>query len=123
ADAVDEDGHLLGGNKKLPLFVARDPSGKRQPITGGVALARESRITGDGRVFVIFGTGSYYKNSDLEDTQVQSVYAVIDENQADQVHRVRRSELEQRGIEAEGKDSQGRDARAWQRYSELPAEK
>ncbi|WP_246109238.1 pilus assembly protein [Vulcaniibacterium gelatinicum] len=62
----------LGGR---PLFTTR--SG--QPITGGVAIARNPL---DGRAWVFFGTGRFLSTSDLTDTTVQSLYGLIDDGSA-----------------------------------------
>lgn len=111
------------GGAVQPLFVARDPSGDRQPITASVALAREPRLTGDGRVFVLFGTGSYITNSDLANTQVQTIYAVVDDQLPNRTSDLGRSDLQRREIKAAGVDSLGRPARSWESYSELADDK
>ncbi|MEN1943400.1 PilC/PilY family type IV pilus protein [Luteimonas sp. MJ293] len=111
------------GGVAQPLFVARDPSGDRQPITASVALAREPRLTGDGRVFVLFGTGSYITNSDLANTQVQTIYAVVDDQLPNRTSDLDRSDLQRREIKAAGVDSLGRAARSWESYSELADDK
>lgn len=68
---------LLSGVTPLPFFVAKDASGTRQPITGPVNTAFDSK----GRHMVLFGTGSYYLSGDNQITatpQVQSLYGVLD---------------------------------------------
>ncbi|HRF83008.1 MAG: pilus assembly protein [Xanthomonadales bacterium] len=61
----------LGGQ---PLFVAKDSGGARQTITGGLTLA-----TGPaGGVMVYFGTGSFSFTGDPLDTNVQTMYGVLD---------------------------------------------
>lgn len=105
------------GNTNKPLFTATDPLGAAQPITGAVALAMEPVTR---KVFVLFGTGSYITNGDLTSTQVQSLYAVIDEGPD---FPVTKNELHKREIPLTGTDSQGRAARSWESYSELPANK
>lgn len=102
------------GSNVRRLFTATDPAGARQPITAAVALALEPVTR---RVFVLFGTGSYITNGDLTNTQVQSVYAVIDED--GKRYPISKSDLKQRTIPVVGVDSQGRAARAWEPYSEL----
>ncbi|TNJ33589.1 pilus assembly protein [Arenimonas terrae] len=99
----------LGGE---PLFTATDPDGNPQPITAGLALAQEQ---GEDSVFVAFGTGRLITVSDVGSTEIQSIYAIIDEDEviAD------RSELTEREIMAVGEDSQGRPAKAYENFSEL----
>ncbi len=83
-----------------PLFVARDASSNRQPITGGISLGVDSR-KGDinfGKLFVFFGTGQYLLSSDITDHSVQTWYGLIDAN----VTIADRSVLTQRSIVAEG---------------------
>lgn len=63
-----------------PLFIARDPEGRRQPITAPLTVARDT-APGDpnyGKRFIFFGTGSYLFTSDPTDRQVQSWYGIID---------------------------------------------
>lgn len=65
-----------GGNA-LPFFVARDATGKAQPITMAPSL-----IEGPGRsTLVSFGTGKYLEPADLDETdvQTQSVYTLFDD--------------------------------------------
>jgi type IV pilus assembly protein PilY1 len=60
----------------LPLYIAADGSGNRQPITMDPAL-----IYGPDRgIIVAFGTGKFIETSDLTNTSPQSVYAVLDNN-------------------------------------------
>jgi type IV pilus assembly protein PilY1 len=109
----------VSGNTASPLFRATDPSGNSQPITGGVALAREPS---SGNIFVVFGTGSYMIPGDLESTQVQTIYAVIDDSAKNRVRNLDRDDLEPRMIMRSGVDELGRAARSWEPYSELESE-
>lgn len=107
------------GNTVTRLFTAIGPDGKAQAITGAVALAREPVTR---RLFVVFGTGRYISNDDIsgaEATRVQSVYGLIDSGAtiAD------RTQLQERTIVKTGKDSKGRNARAWEPYAPLGADK
>jgi type IV pilus assembly protein PilY1 len=62
-------------NANAPLFVAKDASNQRQPITGGIEVTRHP--TGDG--FLIYvGTGKYLESSDLAPGGTQTVYALWD---------------------------------------------
>ncbi len=63
---------LLGA----PLYVARDASNVRQPITAGLALAREP-VSGDRWIFI--GTGKFLESPDMTTTTVQSMYGIIDD--------------------------------------------
>ncbi|HEY0660396.1 MAG TPA: PilC/PilY family type IV pilus protein [Lysobacter sp.] len=60
-----------------PLFTAKDGTGdaaKRQPITGGIEAALGAR---DG-VMVLFGTGSFAREGDKQNTDIQTMYGVLD---------------------------------------------
>ncbi len=60
-----------------PMFTATSPDGARQPITGGIDVAR-----GAGGLMVFFGTGRYLAGEDAEagaNPQVQSLYGVRDD--------------------------------------------
>ncbi len=64
-----------------PLFVAKDDADKRQPITAKILVASNS-LKDDvniGKTFLLFGTGSYYFQTDPGDQSVQSWYGVIDD--------------------------------------------
>ncbi len=56
------------------LFAAKDANGVPQPITSRPHGAR----TGDNQVMIVFGTGSYFRIPDDTDTQVQSLYGIVD---------------------------------------------
>jgi type IV pilus assembly protein PilY1 len=58
-----------------PMFQARDDDGVAQPITAGLALAREPI---SGRRWVFVGTGSFITDGDVLDDDIQSVYGIID---------------------------------------------
>ncbi|MDO5610325.1 MAG: PilC/PilY family type IV pilus protein [Pseudomonadota bacterium] len=61
----------------IRLYTATDASGKRQPITGAPAFARDPATY---RSWVFFATGRYMTTADVTDTSVQSVYAIQDLN-------------------------------------------
>ncbi|MFT3806030.1 pilus assembly protein [Arenimonas sp.] len=67
----------LSGN---PLFVAKDASNVRQPITAGLALALEPL---SGRRWVFLATGRFLSTTDMSDMSVQSTYGIIDDGLAD----------------------------------------
>lgn len=110
------------GNTTRPFFTATDPSGNPQPITSAVALARDPSVTGGGRIFVVFGTGSYMIPSDLQSTQTQTLYAVVDSSDKNKVRQLDRDDLEQREITQSGVDELGRPARSWEPFSDLESE-
>lgn len=92
-----------------PLF----QTGTGQPITGGLAIAREP---GSRRLWITFGTGSLITTSDLSTTTTQSLYAIID----GETPVAGRTSLTQRRIAAVGTDSRGRSVRAFEQYATLP---
>ena len=102
------------GATPVPMFTARDAANNPQPITAAVALALEP---GTNKIFVLFGTGKYVSNGDLNTQDTQTLYALIDNGAIISS----RSELHEREIPYVGKDSKGRDARAWESFSPLPA--
>ena len=56
------------------LFTAKDPSGNRQPITGGFELS----VGPNGGYMVYFGTGRYFATGDNNTTDLQTVYGIWD---------------------------------------------
>lgn len=107
-------GLALGGT---PLFVATDGAGTRQPITGGMALARESA---GGRIWITFGSGKLITISDLSSTSTQSWYGLIDDTTT--AIAGGRTGLTERDIAQVGTDSQGRVVRAFEAFAALPAD-
>lgn len=97
-----------------PLFRARDANGNPQPITSGVALAREA--FGDRR-WVLFGTGRYIAQADITDVSSQTVYGIID----GETRVNNRSRLTERDIALMGTDARGNALRAFETHSSLPA--
>jgi type IV pilus assembly protein PilY1 len=93
----------LGGK---PLFSA----GANQPITGGLALARDPQT---GKRWVFAGTGRFMEMGDLTDANVQSVYGLMDENSA-----LAKSQLQSRDIKATG-TMNGQAVRSFEEYSPL----
>lgn len=61
-------------NQPKPLFTATDAAGKRQPITGGFALA----VGPSGGYVVYFGTGRYFVTGDGDVKDVNTIYGVWD---------------------------------------------
>lgn len=62
-------------NTAKPVFTATDADGNPQPITGGLALARE---LGKTAIWVAFGTGRMLTEADMNSEATQTVYAVKD---------------------------------------------
>lgn len=60
-----------------PLFVAKDSSNNRQPITSAVELTRH--FSGDGYQ-LYFGTGKYLENGDISTTGTQTFYSLWDKS-------------------------------------------
>jgi type IV pilus assembly protein PilY1 len=63
-------------NSGSPMFIAQDSSGTRQPITGGLGLAREP-VSND--TWVVFGTGSFISAGDVSNRSVQTMYGIKDD--------------------------------------------
>ncbi len=57
-----------------PLFVARDDSGARQPITGALDIGFHP----SGGNMVYFGTGKYFEKNDNANTDLQTIYGIWD---------------------------------------------
>ena len=82
-----------------PMFVAKDGSGNRQPITGMIGAGIDAR-KGDlnfGKRFVFFGSGRYITTSDVTNSAAQSWYGLID----DDAVITGRSELKARSVDLE----------------------
>lgn len=88
----------------LPMFVAVDPSNARQPITGPISVSRNTVSTDPnaGRVFLHFGTGSYFRTTDPNDKQIQTVYGLIDRGTTIENQVSATNKLVQRRIEFVG---------------------
>lgn len=101
----------LGG---APLFTAVDDAGNAQPITGGLAIAREP---GNRRIWVTFGTGRLISLPDLDASQSgqQSIYGIIDDGTA----VADRDELTIRTIAAVSTDLS---KRAFESFAALPTD-
>ncbi|MEJ7931377.1 PilC/PilY family type IV pilus protein [Ramlibacter sp. AN1015] len=93
---------VLHGGK--PMFRAVDPAGRPQPITAPLTLVRKPVRPGsgdahDGRLFAIFGTGSYFRAGDPAERSTQTWWGVL----ADTTIPIPgRNALRKRGIAATG---------------------
>lgn len=100
ASATAWDFSLKSGTIPQPLFVAKDSTGVVQPITVGITPVPDN-VAGDtnyGKLFLFFGTGAYFRSTDSNDVQVQTMYGLIDTNT--QVSG--RNQLTQRSVLANG---------------------
>ena len=102
-------------NGGVPLFTATDAGGTPQPITAGLALARDP---GTGKIWVFAGTGQFIESADVGSTAVQSMYGLID----DDVPITGRGELVERGIVVTG-TSNGRSVRGFAAAAAMPLDK
>lgn len=96
ANTATWDFSFKSGTTPQPLFIAKDSSGTVQPITTSLTPVMDN-VAGDanfGKLFLFFGTGSYFRSSDSTDTQIQTMYGLIDTNT--QVSS--RSQLTQRSV-------------------------
>ncbi len=59
-----------------PLFTAKDAGGKAQPITAGLAIARDPATS---KTWVFAGTGSFMTSADVSNQDVQTMYGLIDD--------------------------------------------
>jgi type IV pilus assembly protein PilY1 len=97
------------------MFQATDGSGNAQPITTGLAIARQPTT---GKLWVFVGTGSFLTTADVKSTAVQSMYGLVDDGSSS----LARSDLVERQIVvATTKD--GREVRAFERAGTMPADK
>jgi type IV pilus assembly protein PilY1 len=65
-----------------PMFVARDGSGNRQPITGMIGAGIDAK-KGDlnfGKRWIFLGSGRYITSTDVTNTAAQSWYGLIDDD-------------------------------------------
>ncbi len=93
--------HDDGSGNKAPVFVARDDSNVRQPITVRPEVVRGPKGRG---LMVLFGTGKYLEGSDevLAGAGVQSFYGIWDKNSGASTDIVTgRSVLTEQSIAAE----------------------
>ncbi len=91
-----------------PLFTAKDADGTPQPITAGLAIARDPATN---KVWVFAGTGSFMTSADVTDTDTQTMYGLIDDKPADAI--ASRDELMDRNIIV-ATTQDGRDVRGFE---------
>lgn len=76
-------GWVVGyGNASVPepMMIAKDLSGVVQPITVKPAVSLDPKSANATDVIVAFGTGQYLTTADTTNTQLQSIYAVREQN-------------------------------------------
>ncbi|WP_444939597.1 pilus assembly protein [Microbulbifer sp. JMSA002] len=67
----------LAFSGNAPLFTARDPNGKVQPITSTPVLGSNAEV--DGAIMVYFGTGKYVSQTDqTAGSIIHSFYGIVD---------------------------------------------
>lgn len=79
-DLTDEESSWGSAFGSDPLFTAKGPSGKPQPITAQPVVARntyEDSLSAPNLI-VLFGTGKYLEAADVNTDQVQSFYGISD---------------------------------------------
>ena len=108
--------------KGAAMFTATDDDGNPQPITAGLAIARDPAT---GSIWVFAGTGAFIESDDVTDTGVQSLYGLIDAGFGvdDDVAPIDRKDLVERSIVAVGRSADGKTIRGFEEASDLPAGK
>ncbi|MFC4260130.1 pilus assembly protein [Marinobacter lacisalsi] len=72
--------------KTTKMFEATDGSGAAQPITAAPQVAYVPQGS-NTEVVVVFGTGSFFRTTDIDDSQYQSLYGVYDDGKASGLDR------------------------------------
>lgn len=67
-----------GSPLPYPMFVAKDTSSNRQPITSAPTLFQGPIVQGIETFYVVFGTGKFLEVGDKTSTSTNSVYAIYD---------------------------------------------
>ena len=111
--ATSADWRIANGGSAM--FHAEDADGTAQPITTGLAIARDP---GTSQVWVFVGTGSFIESGDIGNTDVQSMYGLIDNDSV----IAGRGELVERDILVTGTQD-GRDVRGFEASATMPADK
>jgi type IV pilus assembly protein PilY1 len=102
-------------NGGSPLFSAVDSDGTAQPITAGLAIARDPATS---KVWIFAGTGSFMTSSDISNTNVQTMYGLID----DGTEIGSRDDLVERSIIV-AKTQDGNDVRGFEASTTMPSDK
>jgi len=102
-------------NSGKAMFTAVDADGNAQPITAGLAIARQP-IT--NKLWIFVGTGRFLSTDDVKDTGIQSMYGLVDDNA---VIGGRTDLVERQIVVATTKD--GRQVRGFEKAGALPGGK
>jgi len=88
------------GTTAEPFFTAKNSSNQAQPITAQINIAKNEQASDSnfGKIFIFFGTGSYFQAGDPHNTEIQSWYGLIDEG----TQITSRTDLVQRSVLNEG---------------------
>lgn len=85
----------LAFSGNAPLFTAKDPNGKAQPITSTPVLGSNAEV--DGAIMVYFGTGQYVSQTDqTAGSIIHSFYGIVDKGVS--ISSIDRSDLMQKSI-------------------------
>jgi type IV pilus assembly protein PilY1 len=112
----EDEGDWVVANSAKPMFQARDAGNQAQPITAGLALARNP----DTRdVWVFFGTGRFISTDDLNTKDVQTLYGIKDDGIVDgRTSATEFGDLVERQIVAVSDDKRVRAFEEWKRTME-----
>lgn len=102
-------------NSGNPMFTAKDSGGKAQPITAGLAIARDPATS---KIWVFVGTGSFMTSSDVSNTDIQTMYGLIDDGSSISG----RDKLVARDIIVVATEN-GRDVRGFESAGTMPLDK
>ncbi|HET7656364.1 MAG TPA: PilC/PilY family type IV pilus protein [Luteimonas sp.] len=111
----DTTGAWAIANSGSALFTATDEDGKAQPITSGLAIARDPST---GRIWVFAGTGRFIESGDVGSDDVQTMYGLIDDGTA----IAGRGSLVERKIVVTG-TAGGKNVRGFEAAGSMPAGK
>jgi type IV pilus assembly protein PilY1 len=117
SSATGTDWKVAGGKA---MFTATDDGGKAQPITAGLSIARDPAT---GRIWIFAGTGSFMETADVSDMDVQSIYAIIDDDfgSGTTSTTIDRGDLAARSIVAAGYSADGKAVRGFEESADLPS--
>jgi type IV pilus assembly protein PilY1 len=106
--------------KDAAMFTATDDDGNPQPITAGLAIARDPAT---GKVWVFAGTGSFLQADDVADKRVQSLYGLIDADYGSVDSKpIDGDDLVERKLVVAGFSTDGKPIRGFEERSDLPAD-
>ena len=102
-------------NGGSPAFTAVDAGGNAQPVTAGLAVARDPKT---GKIWIFAGTGKFMENGDIADASVQTIYGFTDTGSA-----TSRASLVERTIVVAGQAPDGREIRGFEATTPVPDDK